>query len=254
LRSATRVVLAVLAACAAHAVTAPPADAAGYATDDQGRLYRVFPGRKKVELLGIVRVPVQRDGKTVLRTPTLTDIALHDEHGLFGISYTDLYKIELRDPSKSKHVGSLAGSPVGSFNALEFDDEGTLWAAGGRAFYRVDRKTGRASKAGSFGAEGISSGDLAWADGTLYATLDGATGCVLVEVGRETGNVTRIGPIRSEARRAVINVWGLIWDGRTLWGLTPNGDVAAIDRETAIWKKPFRVEVRFWGACPRVRM
>lgn len=240
---------------ASLALFAAPAFGAGYATDDSGNLFRVFPGTKEVEKIGTVQVPGRKGGKP--ETPSLTDIALHHEHGLFGISYSHLYKINLREPGKSKRIGPLGGDVFTTFNALAFDDDGVLYLAGGSALYTVDIKTGKAALVGEFGAAWFSDGDLSWIDDTLYATVNGSKGCLLATIDVKTGKAKAVGYIRIETEkrtRIFADVWGLIWDGRVLWALTPNGQIVELDRKTAIAKAAFVFKVTFWGACGMIRI
>jgi hypothetical protein len=249
----SRLLLVALLAGVALALAARAARAAGYATDDRGRLYRVFPATKEVERIGTVAVPADPATGRAAETPVLTDIALHDEHGMYGISYTDLYRIDLRDPENSRHVGSL-GASLSTCNALAFDPDGNLFMAGGSTLYRVDRATGRASALLSFGPAWTSDGDLAWIEDGLYATVRSASGSLLVRLDVAQGRATAVGPIRTEARHTFSSVWGLVFDGRTLWALTPAGEVLELDRKTAVAAVRFTTGVRFWGACPMLRM
>ena len=221
------------------------AHAAGYATDDRGRLYEVLPRKNATRLVGTVQV--KRAGAT--HTPTLTDLALSYKKGMYGISFSALYKIDFLDPSQSTFVGSLGAS----LNALAFDKDNVLWATGGSALYRVDLTTGRAKRVGSFGGVGTSDGDLAFVDGTLYATLSGAGGTHLATLDPKTGRAKSVGVIRAGPARALYGVWGLIWDGRTLYALTSSGGVFKLDTAKAIAKPLFAARARFYGACPAIR-
>jgi len=252
----------------------------GFATDSSGRLYRVLPGKKTFEKVGTVVVTKGEGKAATTYTPTLTDIAMSDLHGLYGISFSELYKIDMRDPSKSKHIGSLGG--FSGFNALAFDEAGTLFAMGGDTLYRVDLKTGAARTVGKIGSGGYSDGDLAFIDGVLYGTLARSDGSHLVRIDPKTGKGVDVGVIRRVApaeapekpkegtgrtpRRApkdaggairgtpIHSVWGLIWDGRSTWALTSDGHVLKIDPKTAHATPQFRAPVDFYGACPALRL
>ena len=244
----------------------PAAHAAGWATDDAGVLYQVFPLSKEVDRVGVIQATVTEAGRTWTETPSLTDLALHDVHGMYGITYTHLYRIDLVDPSRSVRIGALGGG-FAVFNALAFDGDGTLYALGGGTIYEIDRQTGRAKKLGSLGGVWTSDGDLAWVDDALHATVNGALGCHLVRLEPKTWKVTDLGRIQTRTNATVErassttraetmfdDVWGLIWDGRTLWGLTPAGEVLEIERKTATATPRYRVRATFWGACAMLRI
>ncbi len=228
---------------------APNAHADGYAVDGSAVLYEVSTKKKKTRRIGKVQVP-RREGKP--EKPILTDLALSPEKGMYGISYSTLYKIDVTAPERSKRVGALR---VPTVNALCFDGEDRLWAAGGNTLYRVDLTTGRATSVGRFGVSGTSDGDLVMLDGALYLTLSTRTGSTLVRIDPKTARAKVVGVIRSGARGALPNVWGLILDGSTLYALTPMGEVYVLDPKTAVATAHFKTTGRnYYGACPRLRL
>ncbi len=278
-----RRILALGSVLAAIACSAASALAAGYATDDDGVLYQVTPDQSLVERIGPVEVKSKRkDGKTVSFQPTLTDLALSDLHGLYGISYTTLYRIDPRRPDRSTRIGDLRANGFGSFNALAFDDKGRLFALESGTLHQVDLKTGRARVLGSLGGNWYSDGDLAWFGGALYATVNGGTSnaCHLVRIDMKTWKATDIGAIRRAARlrdekppakgakgdkarkpkkRSVVvrtfdDVWGLIWDGRDLYGVTPQGELIQIDYRSGRAIVVTRVKATFYGSCAMLRI
>ena len=76
----------------------------------------------------------------------------------------------------------------------------------------------------------------------------------MAKVDLKTGKATRVGLVRLADKTVVRDIWGLIWDSRTLWALTPRGDVFALDRKPAIAKPKLKVKVTFYGACPMLRI
>ena len=241
-----RIGMTLLGALVLSLLAARPAQAAGYATDDRGRLFEVLPRKQKTKYLGLVKV---KQGTTSY-APTLTDIALSAKHGMYGISFSELYKIDMTDPAKSKRIGSLGSA---SLNALVFDEDDNLWATGGSSLYRIDLVTGRAKLVGSF-AVGTSDGDLAFVNKTLYATLQGMRGTYLAKIDTKTGKATAVGLIRTGDKRALHSVWGLIWDGQRLFALTSSGGVYRLDEKQAVATRLFSAKNRFWGACPMLRL
>lgn len=94
----------------------------------------------------------------------LTDIAFDPDGELWGISFTNLYRL-----SKVTGAAALVGTtgiPMG--NALVFDTSGTLYAAGAseNELFTVDTTTGAGTSIGTVGSR--SAGDLAFNGGDLY--------------------------------------------------------------------------------------
>jgi hypothetical protein len=261
----------------------------GYATDDGGVLYRVIPDERRVERIGVVEVRTpSKTGTVSVSRPTLTDLALSDLHGLYGISFTKLYKLNIRDPSKATLVGPLCVG-YGQFNALAFDDKGRLFALQSGTLYQVNLKTGKARVLGGLGGRWGSDGDLAWVGDALYATANGggSRSSHLVRIDMQTWRAKDIGPIRELPRavtpggkggsvspgkakppkkaqpagprrtprlRTFDDVWGLIWDGSDLYGVTSTGEVIEINVRTGGAQVVTRVRVSFYGACAMLRV
>lgn len=237
------------------------AHAGGYATDQRGQIFRVLPETKKFVRVGTVQV-VPREGKAgKAYAPILTDLALSEVHGLYGITYSELIKIDVRDPARSERVGVLK---VGtSFNALAFDPEGkVLYALAGDTFFSVSLKTGMATMIGRVGSGGSSDGDLGFLAGALYGTFSRADGSHLVRVDVKTGKGVDVGLIRliptqktpAAKGKPVFRVWGLIWDGYKAWALTEGGHVLELDPKTARATPRFQTPLTFYGACPMLRL
>lgn len=94
----------------------------------------------------------------------MTDIAFDPSGNLYGVSFTDLYRIN-RDTAAATSIGSLG---VGGMNALVFGSDGTLYGAAfnNQNLYTVNPTTGQATSLGSTGFS--SGGDLAFFGGELY--------------------------------------------------------------------------------------
>ena len=81
---------------------------------------------------------------------------------------------------------------------------------------------------------------------------DSAAGEVkIVAVTNETISTANASPYRP---RTYDDVWGLIWDGRSLFALTPQGEVLEVDWRTALVKPVYRVKATYYGACPMLRI
>ena len=136
----------------------------------------------------------------------LTDIAFSPSGDLYGISFSDLYKVS-SSTGATTLVGSL-GSVSGTANALVFGSDGTLYMAGS-SLYTVNPLTGAASAIGSIGYQ--SGGDLAFVGGNLYM---GSIGNQLIDVNTTTGAGALIGSL------GVANMYGLATpDNLSLYGV-----------------------------------
>jgi hypothetical protein len=148
----------------------------------------------------------------------LTDITIGPEDEMLGISWTNLYSI---DPWSAK--ATVVG-PIGyvESNALETGSDGTLYAASGGSFIRVDHNVGPGQTVGSYGPGFVSSGDLAFGpDGSLFATSYLSGTDVLMRVNPVNGAATVVG--ETGAR----DVWGLFFFEGALYGLSANGSSCA---------------------------
>lgn len=136
----------------------------------------------------------------------LTDIAFSPTGDLYGISFSDLYKVNAATGATTL-VGSL-GAVSGTANALVFGADGTLYMAGS-SLYTVNTLTGAASTIGSIGFQ--SGGDLAFVGGNLYMA---SSGNQLIQVNSATGLGTLIGNL------GVGSMFGLATpDNITLYGV-----------------------------------
>lgn len=115
----------------------------------------------------------------------LTDIAFSPTGDLYGISFSELYRVN-SSTGATTLVGNL-GPVSGYANALVFGANGTLYMAGS-SLYTVDTLTGAATSVGAIGHQ--SGGDLAFIGGTLYMA---STDNQLIEVNQGTGLGTVIG-------------------------------------------------------------
>ncbi len=125
-----------------------------YLCDDAGRLGTLNLKTKAVHVIGNIGV-------------VLTDIAFAPNGALYGVSYTDFYKVSTKT-GKATRIGSLGGGG-GSMNALTFDKTGRAVAASASqtGFFLVDLATGHASFAGDDGGF-LSAGDFAYDGSHLY--------------------------------------------------------------------------------------
>jgi hypothetical protein len=181
--------------------------------------------------------------KTVGGTgPQLTDVALHPSNVLYGIGFNALYTV-----NQTTGVATFFKSTsTGNINAADVAPGGVLYVAGDTSLYTLNLVTGVATFVASFPPGRASSGDLAFVGPRLLASSTSAGGEELVEfdVNAKTSKV--LGPIGFTC------VWGLAGFGPTLYGLTCNGQVLAIDVITGKGTLKNQVpNVTFWGASAR---
>jgi hypothetical protein len=229
---------------------AGPAQADGYGNDGDGVLWHVRTRQGDVVRLGQVRVVRGEDPEVPAFAPELTDVALSPKHGLYAISFSELYRVNLEDPARSTHVGSLGTT----LNGLAFDSEDRLFGAGTGGLYRIDLGTGRATHIGAFGVGHGSDGDIVFIDKELWATLSGSGGTLLARLDPTTGKALESHALHLADARRIQDVWGLSWDGRQLLGLCPTGEVLVLDRATGAARVLFETRTRFWGGAIPLRL
>jgi hypothetical protein len=138
----------------------------------------------------------------------LTDIAFAPTGELYGITFTDLYKIN-PNTGVSKLIGPH-NIPEG--NALVFGSDGTLYAAGATTsdLYFIDTRTGASTDVTEIGYE--SAGDLAFNNGELFLSSNTNQ---LIEIDPETFGTTLVGDF------GFTNVYGLATgDNGVLYGVS----------------------------------
>ena len=228
------------------ALGAREARADGFANDRDGTLYRVHTHKRTHEAIGQVTVKIG-DRRVA---PELTDIALSPKHGMYGISYSHLYRIDWRNPAKSSRVGATGKS----VNGLAFGPDHRLYASGGGSLYTIDLATGAATRVGHFGHGFSSSGDLAFIGKRLYATLVRIGGDVLAELDPASGKVVAFKPMKLRGGTRLGSAWGLMESQRRLVVFCPDGMVYDVDPETGIAQRLLVTRRRFWGASIPVRI
>ena len=175
-------------------------------------LYRLIPRQHRTIF----------EGRTGVR---LTDLAFRGRT-LYAISFTDLYWLNPTTGCRHK-IGSLG---VRSANALATRPATHVLYGAGRdgTLFTINARTGRAAVIGRFGRGLASAGDLTFAGGRLYATVDrpGSTRSLLARVNIRTGAATVIGPTGYH------NVYGLVTSNGAVYGATYSGKFLAMCRAT----------------------
>lgn len=159
--------------------------------------------------LGVVDTQTGSVSMIGLTSVVMTDIAFDRDENLWGISFTNLYRID-----KTTAATTLVGSTgVPGANALVFGPTGTLYAAGSDArLYSLNTATGAGTNLGTIGF--ASAGDLAFNGGELYLSEIGASRLVQIALG-PTVSGTVVGSI------GFANVYGLATaENSVLYGTT----------------------------------
>jgi hypothetical protein len=165
------------------------------------------------------------DEATGAYTPLLnsigfTDIALDPAGDLWGITFSNLYSIDLTT-NTTNLVGGLGG---GGMNGLGFSNDGNLYGTGRNGFYSIDTNTGAASQIASISGFS-SSGDLEY-DKTRDLFWATSSGDSLWTISKD-GIANKVGNIGYRS------VYGLAFgEDNTLFGYTGDGRQLALDPET----------------------
>lgn len=159
----------------------------------------------------------------------LFDIARLPDGTLYGIDqYGDLDTVDVATGNET--TGVQVEAP-GGVNALGAAPDGTLYAANtSGVLYTIDPQTGAAAEVLTYPDALESSGDLAVLGGVLYATATNLAPGVndsLIAVDLASSSATIVGTIGFQC------VWGLAFDGVTLYGFTCDGQVITIDTASA---------------------
>jgi hypothetical protein len=153
--------------------TSAAAGATIYIADDSGELSTVTLGTYAVHRIGSEGV-------------VLTDISFSPAGQLYGVSFTDFYKVD-RVTGKATLIGPLG---ITDANALVFDAHGVAYTEGflSSELYTIDTKTGEVSPVGST-APYESAGALVFYNGGLVlAGVDSGTD-TLVQLEPSTGKI-----------------------------------------------------------------
>jgi hypothetical protein len=180
----------------------------------------------------------------------ISDIALSDKATLYALGSLALVTLD-------RLTGAiLTSTPMiyndEGINSLEVAPDGALYTGGtGPTIYRIDPQTGLTSPVATLPGTWVLSGDLAYLNGTLYATIvnDPLGSRVkpdsLAIVDTTTGAVKIIGDTGEPC------VWGLATFESTLYGFTCSGKLVTIDTTTGKATTQANVGIPFTGAASR---
>lgn len=161
----------------------------------------------------------------IASTFSFSDIAVAKDGTIFGITPTQLFKI---DPV-SGLTSFVGGLPAGvNINALEFANDNILYGAGDSNLYAINTTNAGLYLIANLESTGFnSSGDLAFdaPNNRFLATSKGQTSDSLYAVSL-TGQAAKIGDI------GFSNILGLMFEGEKLFGFTADGSRIAINPGT----------------------
>ena len=205
-----------------------------YFGTDQGNIYTVDTSNGDVVNVGDPGV-------------TFTDVAFDPMGNLYGITFSQLYSIDLGANTATAAPGALGAAG----NGLAFDSSGTLYMSGDTGLYTVNTGTGNAAFQGGTGF--ASAGDLEFdGDGNLYMTATGSPDSRLIGF----GNPISLPGALIGSDLGYTNVFGLAYAGNTMWGLS-NQSLFTIDLVTGQGSAPvFELDIEdgeiVWGAAAAV--
>ena len=161
----------------------------------------------------------------IASTFSFSDIAVSKDGTIFGITPTQLFKI---DPV-SGLTSFVGGLPAGvNINALEFANDNILYGAGDSNLYAINTTNAGLYLIANLESTGFnSSGDLAFdaPNNRFLATSKGPTSDSLYAVSL-TGEAAKIGDI------GFSNILALMFEGEKLFGFTADGSRIAINPGT----------------------
>lgn len=158
----------------------------------------------------------------VASSPAFYDIAFSNEGNFFGITPSQLYKIDLSSGTSSS-IGNLGASTL---NALGFSLDNVLYGAGSdTGLYKINTLTGATSLI-AYIPGFVSLGDIVFnpVNDQFLATAINGENTSLFSI-EQTGVATKIGDIG-------FSVVGLAFDNGTLFGYTDPGEQIVIDPAT----------------------
>ncbi|MEG3966136.1 hypothetical protein QUA00_00555 [Microcoleus sp. T2B6] len=181
----------------------------------------------------------------VASSPAFQDIAFSNEGTFFGITVSQLYRVDLSSGTSSL-IGNLG---ISTLNALGFSPDNVLYGAGSdTGLYKINTLTGAASLV-AYIPGFVSGGDIVFDpvnNRFLGAAIYGAnTSLFSLET---TGVAGKIGDIG-------FHIVGLAFDNGNLFGYTGSGDQIVIDPATGKGTFSKKVvddsgsQVTTWGAA-----
>jgi hypothetical protein len=173
----------------------------------------------------------------------LFDIARLPDGTLYGLD--PVGTLVTIDVATGNETADVLVQAMGSLNALGAGPDGTLYGADtSGVLYTIDPQTGAAAEVLAYPDGLESSGDVAVLGGVLYASSNPSPNAndTLIAIDLASRSATIVGAIGFQC------VWGLAFDGATLYGFTCNGQVITIDTANGAGTMVTSAGASFYGA------
>lgn len=187
--------------------------------------------------------PFKRTLTEVAPLPGLYDIDTHPDGTLYGLSPEYLYRFDASAGTWSKLPQGL-GADVGNANGMAIDSEGNVFITSGNKLYGADLTTGVAQFRGNMGGFYNSSGDcVVTKQDVLYMTSSHTFTDSLVLIDGINAATTLVGNTGFTGIWALTSAWG------RLWGMTSDGELVELDRNTGRGTLVHSFAAAFYGAA-----
>ena len=187
--------------------------------------------------------PFHYTATQVTEVPYLFDIDTENATGLlYGITNEALYRFD-----DARNTWFLVGTfpELEDATGLAIDSDGVGWVTSADSVYTVDLQNAESELVGIVGSDFYSSGDcvINKYDSLFMTSKAFDEDDTLVLIDRNTGEGTAIG---STGYR---NIFGLVAAWGQLYGLTSNGDLITLDRDTGVGEWLHTFDITWYGAA-----
>lgn len=187
--------------------------------------------------------PFKRTLADVAPLPGLFDIDTHPDGTLYGLSPEYLYRFDPVSRTWAQLPQGL-GADVGNANGMAIDSDGNVFITSGNKLYGADLSTGVAQFRGNMGGLYNSSGDcVVTKQDVLYMTSSHTLTDSLVLIDGVNAATTMVGNTGFSGIWALTAAWG------RLWGMTSDGELVELNRNTGRATLVHTFAASFYGAA-----
>lgn len=172
---------------------------------------------------------------------TLTDIALAEDGTLYGAGLQSLVRV---DPTTGA-TSSFVPIPGTDFVGLDVGPTGTMYGQIDDIIVEIDRVTGDTVLVARMPRAARGSGDIAYMDGSIYATVIGGRTDLLVRIDLATRAPVILGDTGFRC------LYALAPRADILYGLSCEGALVVLDRTTGRGRLVARTGLAAYGAAAR---